>query len=75
MGAPDRLSGTHQASDEFQSIESAAKDLVSRLACPNCAGNDELVATADSLVCGHCETRFPIYRSGTSAIPWIFSDP
>ena len=29
----------------------------------------------DSLVCGACKTRFPIYRNGKAAVPWLFRDP
>lgn len=75
MGAPDRLTGTSPTTDELDNGASASHELVSRLACPNCAGNDELVTTTDFLQCNHCETSFPIYRSGTCSIPWIFSDP
>lgn len=75
MGSPDRLTGTFLNLDQHGAASSASKELVSRLACPNCASNDELIATSESLRCNQCDTDFPVYYNGISSIPWIFTDP
>jgi ubiquinone/menaquinone biosynthesis C-methylase UbiE len=46
------------------------------LACPACEdAGAALCVRVDSLVCGGCKARFPIYKSGKTAVPWLFKDP
>ena len=47
---------------------------MSRLACPTCSST-ALAPTANELACSRCDTRYPLYTSGASTIPWIYQDP
>ena len=54
----------------------ALAGLAPLLACPACEdGSATLSVRVDTLVCGGCKTRFPIYKSGKAAVPWLFKDP
>ena len=59
-----------------ESGHDALASLVPLLACPACGdGRATLSVRVESLVCGACKTRFPVYRNGKAAVPWLFKDP
>jgi SAM-dependent methyltransferase len=46
------------------------------LGCPACGDHaHDLAVRLDHLTCLACKARFPIYKSGAAAVPWLFRDP
>lgn len=63
-------------SPSAQSVHDSRQELTALLRCPTCRAPDaQLSASADSLHCAQCNTEFPSYPSGRTAIPWLFTNP
>jgi SAM-dependent methyltransferase len=53
----------------------AVAALLPLLSCPSCRHDDGFAARAEQLVCAHCRTVFPLYKSGAARVPWLFREP
>lgn len=51
--------------------------LLASLRCLQCNSNGSLRPSAPhaALACTHCATRYPVFRCGEAAIPWLFVNP
>ena len=74
MAAPQRINRSPETALS-QDSGGVSRELLSRLACPACAGHAELSIVGDAVDCAHCGTRFPVYRRERARIPWLFADP
>lgn len=50
--------------------------LCSLLACPTCTSNNIAISGPDdALRCEQCATQFPVFRSDSVDVPWLFTEP